>query len=158
MKTLRFLPALFVGIGLATGPSVASAAGVVPAEFQGVWVPAKASCDSPLRLQVGADRLTLRNGHDSEPFAHVEMAGSGYFAPGYAGIMAVLIAELTGDQPVMATFNVREKRGVAQVDFAPVLPGKGSAQQVRYNAHVSKLDLARRFPIHQAPLKRCAAA
>jgi hypothetical protein len=71
----------------------------VPAEFQGVWVHAKASCDSPLRLQVGADRLTLRNGHD-----------------------------------------------------------KGSAQQVRYNAHVSKLDLARRFPVHQAPLKRCAAA
>ena len=56
----------------------------------------------------------------------------------------------------MATFNLREKRGVAQVEFAPVVPGKGSAQQARYNAHLSKLDLARRFPLHQAPLKHCA--
>jgi len=158
MKTRRVLATLCAAVGLATGACLAAAAGVVPAEFQGAWVPIKAACDSPLRVLVGADRLTLRNGHDSEPFTGVEMAGSGYFPPGYTGIMAVLITEFSGDQPVTATFNLREKRGVAQVEFAPALPGKGNAQQARYNAHVARLDLAHRFPLHQAPLKRCPAA
>jgi len=156
MTARPLLLALCAGLGLGAAASAVDAAGVVPAEFHGVWVPAKASCDSPLRVVVASDRLTLRNGHDSEPFTGIEMAGSGYFPPNYNGIMAVLITESNGDQPVTATFNLREKRGVAQVEFAPVLPGKGNAQQAKYNAHMSKLDLARRFPLHQAALKRCA--
>ena len=83
------------------------------------------------------------------------MAGPGYFPPGYAGIMAVLLTEFSGDQPATATFNVGEKRGTAQLDFAPVMPGKGTAQLAKYNAHISRLDLARRFPIDKVLLKRC---
>ena len=42
--------------------------------------------------------------------------------------MAVLLTEFSGDQPATATFNLGEKKGAAQVDFAPVMPDKGAAQ------------------------------
>jgi hypothetical protein len=70
--------------------------------------------------------------------------------------MAVLIAEFSGHQPVTATFNLGEKKGAAQVEFAPVMPGKATAQLTAYNAHISKLNLAKRFPLNKVLLKRCA--
>jgi len=142
--------------GLAPGVSSAGP-NDAPAQFRGPWVPAKATCDSPIRMVVGADRLTLVNGKDTEDLGGVEMAGPGYFAPGYRGIMAVLLTEFSGDQPAVVTFNVGEKKGATQVEFAPVMPGKGNAQQAKYNAHISKLDLAKRFPFDKVPLKKCAA-
>jgi hypothetical protein len=120
-----------------------------------VWVTSKGTCDSPVRMLVSADRLTLVNGKDSEALGGIEMAGSGYFAPDYRGIMAVLITEFSGDQPVTATFNLREKKGAAQVDFSPVAPGTLTAQGKAYNAHVSKLNLAKRFPLDKVLLKKC---
>jgi hypothetical protein len=137
----------------------ASAWSAVPAEFQGVWVPSKATCDSPVRVLVTADRLTLVSGKDSEALGGIEMAGPGYFAPDYRGIMAVLITEFSGDQPVTATFNVAEKKGAAQVDFAPVQPGANSTAQAKaYNAHISKLKLEKRFALNKVPLKKCAGS
>jgi hypothetical protein len=109
-------------------------------------------------VQVAADRLTLVNGKDTESLGGIEMAGSGYFPPGYNGIMAVLITEFSGHQPATATFNIGEKRGVAQVEFAPVMPGKPTPTLSQYNARISKLDLARRFPLNKIALKRCAKA
>jgi len=157
--TMRSILAALVAAGCVWfAVSGAAAPAVVPADLQGAWVPAKAACDSSLRVVVSGDRLTLRNGADTESFGGIEMAGPGYFAPNYNGIMAVLLTEFEGDQPVTATFNVREKRGTAQVEFAPVQPGKANAQLARYNAHISKLALAKRFALHQVPLKRCAAA
>ena len=126
----------------------------VPVQFQGAWVPSKASCESPVRVLITADRLTLQNGNDIEALGGVEMAGPGYFAHDYKGIMAVLLTEFSGDQPAMATFNLGEKKGAAQVDFAPVMPGKGTAQMAKYNAHISKLNLAKRFPLDKVPLKK----
>ncbi len=147
--------ALLTGALLAIGTHCAAAASIVPGEFQGAWVPVKKGCDSAVRVLIAADRLTLQSAKDSESLGGIEMAGPGYFPPGYAGIMAVLLTEFSGDQPVTASFNVGEKRGTAQLDFAPVMPGKGTAQMARYNAHISRLDLARRFPIDKVPLKRC---
>jgi hypothetical protein len=133
----------------------AAAAAAVPATFQGAWVPAKAACDSPLRLLVGADRLTLENRGERESLGGLEMAGSGYFPPGYSGIMAVLITEFEGQQPATMTFNVNEKKGVARIEFAPPMPGKTTPQLTAYNARIATLALARRFPIDKAALKRC---
>src|SRR4051794_32832557 len=116
LRALIGLPALMIVFS-------APAWSAVPAEFQGAWVPSKATCDSPARVLVAADRLTLVNGKDSEALGGIEMAGPGYFAPDYRGIMAVLITEFSGNQPAIATFNLREKKGAAQVDFAPVMPG-----------------------------------
>jgi hypothetical protein len=103
-----------------------------------------------------ADKLTLVNGTDRQVIGGIEMAGPGYFAPDYSGIMQVLITEFDGQQPVTMTFNVGEKKGVAQADFAPVITG-GNAQAAAYVARINELDLARRFPLDKASLRRCAA-
>jgi len=134
----------------------AAAAGPVPREHQGTWVPSAAACESTLRAQLSADTLTLVNGKDSQPLRGIEMAGPGYFPPDYRGIMAVLITEFDGHQPVTVTFNADEKRGAARLEFAPVQPGPGNPQLKAYNAHISKLNLAKRFPLDKVMLKKCA--
>jgi len=136
--------------------NAAAAAGTVPAQFQGKWVPAPATCESAARLLIEADKLTVVNGADSQALGGIEMAGPGYFAPGYRGIMAVLITEFDAQQPATVTFNVGEKKGVAQIDFAPVMPGKPTPMLTAYNARISKLGLAKRFPLDKVPLKKCA--
>lgn len=108
-------------------------------------------------MQIAGDRLTLANGSDSESIGGIEMAGPGYFPPNYTGVMAVLLTEFEGHQPVTATFNLNEKKGVAQVEFTPVMPGKSTPQLAKYNAHITKLNLAKRFPLDKVPLKRCVA-
>ena len=148
--------ALLAWSAVASIACAATPAGIVPMQFQGTWVPGKGSCESAVRVSIGADRLTLENGKDSQALGGIEMAGPGYFQPDYAGIMAVLITEFSGDQPVTATFNVGEKKGAAQLDFAPVMPGRATAQLAKYNAHISKLNLAKRFPLDKVALKRCA--
>ena len=142
---------LLVASFVAVNPAGAAAPSAVPAEFQGTWVPVKATCEAPVRVLVAADRLTLFNGKDSEALGGVEMAGPGYWGPDYRGIMAVLITEFDGHQPVTASFNYGEEKGAAQVEFAPVMPGTATA----YNAHISKLNLARRFPLNKVPLRKC---
>lgn len=135
-----------------------SAAAQVPAEFLGEWVPAAATCDSPARVRFEVAKITLVNGGDSESLAGIEMAGPAYFAPDYQGIMAVAITEFSGDQPVTATFNVQEKRGVAQVELASPTPGKApNATVAALNARFTKLNLAKRFPLHAVLLKKCPA-
>lgn len=138
-----------------TWPAWAGAGGPPP-ELQGTWVPAKAACTSPAKVVVGADKLTLVSGTDSQALGEVELAGPGYFGPSYSGIMAVLITEFSGQQPLTATFNVGEKKGVAQVEFAPPMPGKSNPQMAAYNARINALKLAQRFPLDKVPLKKCA--
>ena len=67
----------------------------------------------------------------------------------------MLITEFDGQQPVTMTFNVGEKKGVAQADFSPVMPG-GNAQAAAYNARINQLNLAKRFPLNKVTLKKCA--
>jgi hypothetical protein len=141
---------------LAAGITVVAAQNTVPREFQGTWVPVNANCQSPVRVQVSAQVLTLVNGKDSAAIGGIEMAGPGYFAPDYRGIMAVLITEFNGHQPVTALFNYGEKRGAAQVEFSPVIARAANAQSKAYNARISKLNLAKRFPLNKVPLKKCA--
>lgn len=140
--------------------SIATAqSGPVPAEWQGTWVPVKAACESPVRVVITADRLTLMNGNDKQAIGGIEMAGPAYWGPDYQGIEAVLITEFDGQQPVTATFNVGEKKGIAQVAFAPVQPGAaGNALLAAYNKRITELNLAKRFPLHEVPLTKCAAA
>ena len=142
----------------ALGMSGVAAASAVPAQFQGRWVPSEATCESAARLVIGTDKLTLVNGADTQALSGIEMAGSGYFPPDYRGIMAVLITEFDAHQPATVTFNVGEKKGIAQVEFAPVMPGKPTPMLNAYNARISKLSLGKRFPLNKVPLKKCAGA
>lgn len=135
----------------------ARAQNTAPAEFQGTWVPKQASCESPLRMVVAADRVTLTNGKDSQSLGGIDMAGPGFFPPNYRGIQAVLFTEFSGHQPVIVTFNAGEKKGAALAEYSPVQPApKPTAQLKAYNAHISKLNLAKRFPLDKAPLKKCS--
>lgn len=146
---------VFIVNGL-SGVPAAMAQQTVPPEFHGSWVPVNAACRSPARVQVAAQVLTLINGNDSAAIGGIEMAGPGFFPPGYRGIQAVPLTEFSGHQPATMTFNAGEKKGAAQVEFAPVMPGKGNPQQNAYNARINKLNLAKRFPLHNVPLKKCA--
>ena len=135
----------------------AQAQTAAPAEFRGTWVPSQASCESPLRMLVAADRVTLTNGKDSQTLGGIGMAGPGFFPPDYRGIQAVLLTEFSGHQPAVVTFNAGEKKGVALAEYSPVQPApKPTAQLSAYNAHISKLNLAKRFPLDKMPLKKCA--
>ena len=143
---------LLVAVLSGASTSQAAVPNAVPAEFQGTWVPSNATCQSSVRVLVAGDRLTLANGNDSAVLGGIEMAGPAYFPPDYRGINAVLITEFDGHQPVIATFNVGEKKGTAQMDFAAVTPGKANAQ---LNAYYAKLNLAKRFPLNKMLLKKC---
>lgn len=149
---------LFILVTLSAALSVTGAAAqnTVPEQFQGTWVPSNATCESPVRVLIASNRLSLVNGKDSVPLGGIEMAGPGYFPPGYRGIMAVLLTEFSGDQPAIVTFNVGEKKGAAQVEFSPVQPGATTAQGKAYNAHISRLNLAKRFPLNKVLLKKCS--
>ena len=72
--------------------------------------------------------------------------------------MAVLITEFDAHQPATLTYNLGEKKGVAQIEFSPLMPGKSTPMLNAYNARVSRLALAKRFPLDKVPLKKCAGA
>ena len=133
----------------------AAAQKAVPAEHQGRWVPAKGACESTVAVVVAADRVTFSNGKDTETLGDIEMAGPGFFPPGYSGIQAVLLTEFNGQQPATITFNSGEKKGVGQVEFSPVTL-RPNAPVDAYNARILKLNLAKRFPLDKVPLKKCA--
>lgn len=141
---------------IVTGVPIAAAQNTVPPEFHGTWVPGNATCTSPVRVQVAAQVLTLVSESDSAALGGIEMAGPGYFPPGYRGIEAVLFTEFSGHQPAIMTFNAGEKKGVAQLAFASVTPGKANTQLNAYNARIAKINLAKRFPLNNVPLKKCA--
>lgn len=135
-----------------------SAVAQVPLEFHGDWVAAQSACNAPLRFRVEAAKLTLVNAADSQSFGGVEMAGPAYWGPDYkGGIEAVAFAEFSGDQPVIATFNAGEKKGVAQLEFGQPTPGPGPVLAA-LNARYQKLNLVKRFPLNNMPLKKCPAS
>jgi hypothetical protein len=138
--------------------TAAGAAAQVPPEHQGEWVAASAACTAPARVRVEAARLVLMNGADMESFGGIEMVGPSYFGPNYNGIQAVLITEFEGAQPVTATFNLDEKKGVAQLELGVPTPAHPANKvAAAANARLAKLSLRTRFPLQNVPLKRCPA-
>ena len=151
------LPLVFLAV--LAGWDTARGQQQVPAEFQGDWVAASAACTAPARVRIAAASITLVNAADKESLGAVEMSGPGFFPPDYKGIMQVAISELGGDQPVSVTFNYQEKRGVALAEMAPPGPdARGNTALNALNARLRKLKLAKRFPLHLVPLKKCPAA
>jgi hypothetical protein len=139
---------------LAAAPGLAQ----VPAEFQGEWVAANAACTAPARVRIEAARVTLISGADMEAFGGIEMAGPSYFGPNYNGIQAVLITEFEGAQPVTATFNLDEKKGVAQLELGVPTPAHPANKvAAASNARLAKLSLRTRFPLQGVLLKHCPA-
>jgi len=123
---------------LLTPPASLAQTDVIPADQLGVWVPAKADCKSPLRLELAPKTMTLVNGKDRVNHGNVGLTYS-YFGNSYQGIQFAAMADWDKTQPVTVIFNAGEKKGRAQI-------------------LVDDAALKKRFPMDKATLKRCASA
>jgi len=124
------LAALACGTALAmTGDSVAEA-------FRGSWVPAKASCESPLRLVVDAQAVAFVNGTQRAEFRKLEQCFSCMGRD--VQDMTLLSTEAMGDSPFTITLDGRKK-------------GKPALSADLGNDK----KLAARFPLHNVALKKC---
>ena len=124
------LSALACSAALAmTGDSVA-----VP--FRGSWVPAKASCDSPLKLVIDANVVTFVNGAQRAEFKKLEQCFSCMGRD--VQDMTLLSTEAMGDSPFMITLDGRKKGK----------PGVGVDLG-------NDKKLAARFPLGNVALKKC---
>jgi hypothetical protein len=124
------LSALACGAALAmTGDSVA-----VP--FRGTWVPAKATCESPLKLVIDANVVTFVNGTQRAEFKKLEQCFSCMGRD--VQDMTLLSTEAMGDSPFMITLDGRKK----------ARPGVGVDLS-------NDKKLAARFPLANAALKKC---
>jgi hypothetical protein len=127
---------------------------VVPAEFIGDWVPAKGTCDSPVRFRAAGNQFTLINGKDVASYGNLSMAAS-YFGPEYSGISKVVVPDSADNDPAfMAFFNYEEKKGVTWLDIHTA--GPVSPHAVLAAMQMKHKKLAQRFPLNQIPLKKCA--
>ena len=112
-----------------TGDSVA-----VP--FRGTWVPAKATCDSPLKLVIDANLVAFVNGTQRAEFKKLEQCFSCMGRD--VQEMTLLSTDAMGDSPFMITLDGRKKsRPGVSVDLS------------------NDKKLAARFPLGNAALKRC---
>jgi hypothetical protein len=64
-------PAIALSL-LAYGSTLAMTGDSVAEPFRGSWVPAKASCDSPLKLVIDANVVTFVNGAQRAEFRKLE--------------------------------------------------------------------------------------
>lgn len=124
------LAALACSAALAmTGDSVA-----VP--FRGDWVPAKATCESPLKLVVDANVVTFVNGAQRAEFRKLEQCFS-CMGQGVQN-MTLLSTEAMGDSPFMITLDGTKKaRPALSVDLG------------------NDKKLATRFPLNNVAMKKC---
>jgi len=139
-----------------SAPAAQQSQDVVPAEFIGDWVPAKGTCDSPVRFRAGGNRFTLINGKDSASYGDLHMSAS-YFGPDYSGISKVVMPDSNANEPpFLAFFNHEEKKGVTWLDIHTEGPLSPHAPMAAIQMAHKKL--AQRFPLNQMPLKKCAVA
>jgi len=134
MKSLSFsavaLSALACSTVLAmTGESVAM-------PFRGTWVPAKATCESPLKLVIDANVVTFVNGGQRAEFKKLEQCFSCMGRD--VQNMTLLSTDAMGDSPFMITLDGTKKSKPA------VSADLGNDKK-----------LAARFPLGNVALKKC---
>ena len=121
---------------LAFSAAHAMTGGSVKAAFRGEWVPAKAACNSPLKLVIDANAVTFGNSAQRAEYRKLDQCFScmGHDVKN----MTLLSTDAIGDSPFMITLDgtKKTKPGVS-VDV-------GKPEQ-----------LGARFPLGNAPLKRC---
>jgi len=128
-------------LALIAAPSTMQAqTNVIPREFVGDWVPAKAACGAPMRFRVAPQLVTLVNAGDTATFGDVDICLSCAGGARFEGITIMMQPQYsTDDAPFMAYFNADEKRGVTKLlDMKP--------------------EIARRFPIANVALRKCPAS
>ena len=123
-------------LALACGTALAMTGDSVAEPFRGSWVPAKASCDSPLKLVVDAQVVTFVNGGQRAEFRKLEQCFSCMGRD--VQDMTLLSTEAMGVSPFRITLDGRKKgRPALSADLG------------------NDKKLAARFPLGNAALKKC---
>ncbi len=133
------LPVVGIACALVTVSALAMTGGSVDAKFRGDWVPAQASCASPLRLMIGANVVSFVNGAQRADFSKLEQCFTCV-----AGGMSTkpqpvwLTTDAMGDSPFIVTLDGTGRKPAVSVDFS------------------NDKRLGARFPLGAAWLKKCA--
>lgn len=117
-------------------PAAAITGGTVHAGFVGEWVPAAATCASPLKIVIAQNRVVFVSGADRAAYDRLEQC----FSCAGQGVMGVtlLSTDAMGDSPFMFTLTeARKKPPSMTVDFS------------------NDKKLGSRFPFGAKTLKRC---
>ena len=128
-------PAIALSL-LAYGSTLAMTGDSIAEPFRGSWVPAKASCDSPLRLVIDANVVTFVNGAQRAEFRKLEQCFSCMGRD--VQDVTLLSTDAMGDSPFAITLDGRKK-------------GKPALSADLGNDK----KLAARFPLGNAALKKC---
>jgi hypothetical protein len=121
---------------LACSAAVAMTGDSVAAPFRGAWVPARATCESPLRLVIDADVVTFVNGAQRADFRKLEQCFSCMGRD--VQDVTLLSTDAMGDSPFTITLDGRRKsRPGVSVEMS------------------NDKKLAARFPLGTAALKKC---
>jgi hypothetical protein len=76
-ETVKSLRIAFFALSLAAaGVSVAMTGGSVDPSFRGQWVPAKATCESPVKVVIDANKVTFVNGAQRAEYSKLEQCFS----------------------------------------------------------------------------------
>ena len=110
--------------------------GSVEAKFRGDWVPAKAACNSPLRMVIDANLVAFVNGGQRQEFRKLEQCFSCEAGGMTTKPQSVwLSTDAMGDSPWTVTMD-------------------GTKSKVAVSVALDK-QLAARFPLGTAALKKC---
>ena len=130
----RIATSTFALAVIASSAAQAMTGGSVEAKFRGDWVPAKAACNSPVKLVIDANLVAFVNGSQRQEFRKLEQCFSckGRDAQG----ITLLSTDAMGDSPWTVTMGGSKKLKAA---VSVALDKK----------------LAARFALGSAVLKKC---
>ncbi len=130
----RIATSAFALAVIASSAAQAMTGGSVEAKFRGDWVPAKAACNSPVKLVIDANLVAFVNGSQRQEFRKLEQCFScmGHDVQG----ITLLSTDAMGDSPWTVTMDGSKKSKVA------------------LSVALDK-QLAARFPLGTAALKKC---
>ena len=134
-KTMKPVRTSFLVVAVLAADALALTGGSLEPGFLGQWVPAKASCDSPLKVVIDTSKVTFVNGTQKAEYAKLDQCFScgGVNAPH----IVVLSTDKLGDSPWMFYLD-KKKKQIVEIDFS------------------NDKKLASRFPL-KGPLKRCGS-
>ena len=119
---------------VAADVSLAMTGGSVDTAFRGQWVPAKAACESPLKVVIEANKVTFVNGAQRAEYPKLEQC---FTCMGRDVTNIVwLSTDAMGDSPFIIHLDTKKKQ--------PVLVDLSNDKK-----------LAARFPFGNGPLKKC---
>jgi hypothetical protein len=121
---------------LTSGVSHAMTGGSVDPAFRGEWVPANATCASPLKLVIAANVVSFVNGSHRAEYPKLEQC---FTCMGRdVENITLLSTDAMGGSPFMIYLDASKKKPAVRVDFS------------------NDKKLGTRFPFGTAPLKKCA--